>query len=310
MPSPDTAITDLLYLMVRLRDPVSGCPWDLQQDYHSLVPHTLEECFELADTIERGDFDHLKEELGDVLFQVVFYSQLAQEQGRFEFAGVVDVLLDKLLRRHPHVFPDGELRGETAVSLPIVGRPGVERPGVERPRVERPGVERPRVERPGVERPGVAARPDATAVAARWDSIKQQERAAKSQHGLLADIPLALPALTRAKKLQKRASGVGFDWRDSAGVLDKLREEAEELQHEIDCASHEGIEDELGDLLFTVVNLARHLKVDPETALRAANRKFEQRFNRMEKQLATESTDLAEVGHERWQQLWQFAKQQ
>ena len=261
--------------MVRLRDPADGCPWDLQQDYKSLVRHTLEECFELADTIERDDFDHLKEELGDVLFQVVFYSQLAQEQGRFEFADVVEVLLEKLLRRHPHVFPDGDLRGATDGA----------------PRAN-------------------GARPEAPAVAARWDKIKQQERAAKSQHGLLADIPQALPALTRAAKLQKRASGAGFDWHDSAGVLAKLREEAEELQYEIDSASRDGIEDELGDLLFTVVNLARHLKVDPETALRRANRKFEHRFNRMEQQLATESTELAEVAHERWQQLWQLAKRQ
>jgi ATP diphosphatase len=285
MPSPDTAIADLLYLMVRLRDPVSGCPWDLQQDYKSLVRHTLEECFELADTIERDDFDHLKEELGDVLFQVVFYSQLASEQGRFEFAEVVEVLLDKLLRRHPHVFPDGDLRS---------GTDGGPRPSASRPDGARPS----------------GARPDAPAVAARWDSIKQQERAAKSQHGLLADIPLALPALTRAGKLQKRASGAGFDWQGSAGVLAKLREEAEELQHEIDSASCDGIEDELGDLLFTVVNLARHLKVDPETALRRANRKFEHRFNRMEQQLATEATELAEVSHQRWQQLWQVAKRQ
>lgn len=268
MPQPDTAIADLLYLMMRLRDPANGCPWDLQQDYQSLVPHTLEECFELADTIDRGDFDHLQEELGDVLFQVVFYSQLAQEQGRFDFSSVVAVLLDKLVRRHPHVFPDGELRGTV-----------------------------------------VGARPDATAVNARWENIKQQERAGKSQHGLLADIPLALPALTRAKKLQKRASGAGFDWHDSAGVLDKLREEAGELQHEIDSGNLEGIEDELGDLLFTVVNLARHLKLDPESALRGANRKFEQRFTRMEQRLATESTGFADVGHERWQQLWQHAKQ-
>ncbi len=268
MSTPGSAITDLLYLMARLRDPDSGCPWDLQQDYRSIVPHTLEECFELADTIERGDFDHLLEELGDVLFQVVFYSQLAKEEGRFEFADVVALLLDKLVRRHPHVFPDGDLRGEFA-----------------------------------------GARPDAPAVNARWENIKQQERAAKSRHGLMADIPLALPALTRAAKLQKRASGVGFDWPDSGGALAKLREEADELQREIDSAQQDGIKDELGDLLFTVVNLARHLKVDPESALRAANSKFEQRFTCMQQQLADESTDCADIDAQRWQALWQEAKQ-
>lgn len=267
MSTPDSAIADLLYLMARLRDPDSGCPWDLQQDYRSIVPHTLEECFELVDTIERDDFEHLLEELGDVLFQVVFYSQLAEEEGRFEFADVVALLLDKLVRRHPHVFPDGELRGESS-----------------------------------------GARPDARAVNARWESIKQQERADKSRHGLLADIPLALPALTRAAKLQKRASGVGFDWPDSRGVLDKLREEAEELQREIDTANHEGVKDELGDLLFTVVNLARHLKVDPESALRRANTRFEQRFNRMQQKLASDSVDSADVDARQWQALWDQAK--
>ncbi len=268
MPTPDSAISDLLYLMARLRDPETGCPWDLQQDYQSIVPHTLEESFELADTIERGDFEHLREELGDVLFQVIFYSQLAKEEGRFEFADVIELLLDKLVRRHPHVFPDGELRGKV-----------------------------------------VGTRPDAPAVNARWESIKQQERAAKSRHGLLADIPLALPALSRAAKLQKRASRVGFDWPDSSGVLEKLREEVDELQQEIDTANHEGIRDELGDLLFTVVNLARHVKVDPEAALRAANIKFEQRFNRMQQQLASESSDSADVDPQQWQALWHQAKQ-
>ncbi len=268
MSTPDSAIVDLLYLMARLRDPDSGCPWDLEQNYHSIVPHTLEECFELVDTIERGDFEHLREELGDVLFQVVFYSQLAREEGRFEFTDVVDLLLEKLVRRHPHVFPGGDLRAEFT-----------------------------------------GERPRPSAVNARWESIKRQERAAKSRQGLLADIPLALPALTRAAKLQKRASGAGFDWPDSSGVLDKLREEAEELQREIDTADHEGIKDEMGDLLFTVVNLARHLKVDPESALRSANAKFEERFNRMLQQLESASTDSADVDARQWQSLWHQAKQ-
>jgi ATP diphosphatase len=265
---PATTMEDLLYLMARLRDPENGCPWDCEQDFKSIAPHTLEECFELVDTIERGDFDHLQEELGDVLFQVVFYCQLAQEQQRFDFQQVAGLLLEKLVRRHPHVFPDGTLRGKP-----------------------------------------VAMQGNPASIVQSWELIKQQERRDKARHGGLADIPLALPALSRAKKLQKRAAGAGFDWRAISGVLDKVREETDELQQDIDSGNAEGMAEELGDLLFSVVNLARHLELDPETVLRGANRKFEQRFNRMEARLAADSGSFAGLSEEELDQLWQYAKQ-
>lgn len=267
MNSEQTAMEDLLYLMARLRDPDSGCPWDCEQDFSSLVPHTLEECFELVDTIERGDFAHMEEELGDVLFQVIFYCQLAEEHKRFDFQQVAALLRDKLVRRHPHVFPDGTLRGDP-----------------------------------------VATHGDAGRVVANWEAIKRQERKDKARHGLLADIPLALPALTRARKLQKRASGAGFDWQQVSAVLDKVREETDELQQDIDSGNTTGIAEELGDLLFSVVNLARHLELDPETTLRAANQKFEGRFATMERKLAADSGSFKALNEEQLDQLWQYAK--
>ena len=261
------AVDDLLYLMARLRDPDTGCPWDLKQDFRSIVPHTLEECFELADTIERGDFEHLREELGDVLFQVVFYSRMGEEQGLFDFEAVAGTLVDKLVRRHPHVFPDGELYSVAAEQVE-----------------------------------------DEAGIKATWESIKQAERSEKARHGLLADIPLALPALIRANKLQKRASRAGFDWREVAGVLDKVREEADELQADIDAGNREGMVDELGDLLFAVVNLARHLDVEPESALRQANRKFETRFARMEDELGGDPEGFQGLSEAELDQLWERAK--
>ncbi len=261
------SLENLLYLMTRLRDPQSGCPWDLQQDFKSIVPHTLEECYELADTIEREDFSHLREELGDVLFQVVFYCQLGQEQELFGFDQVAQTLVDKLVRRHPHVFPDGTLRGKVA-----------------------------------------DASPSEATIVENWERIKQREREEKARPGLLADIPLALPALTRARKLQKRASRVGFDWSGAAAVMDKVREETDELQEDIERGNPRGIEEELGDLLFSVVNLARHLKVDPETALRQANRKFERRFSSMEAELAAASRSFDGLTEEQMNRLWEAAK--
>jgi ATP diphosphatase len=232
------------------------------------VPHTLEEAFELADTIERGDFEHLKEELGDVLFQVVFYCQLAREQRYFDFQQVLEVLLDKLLRRHPHVFTDGKLRGEP-----------------------------------------MATQQDSAAIRDNWEAIKQRERSEKARHGVLADIPLALPALTRAKKLQQRAARAGFDWSQVSAVLDKVREETDELQRDIEAGNAEGIAEELGDLLFSAVNLARHLDLDPETVLRQANRKFESRFTTMEQRLQQDRRDFTDLGQQQLEQLWQYAKE-
>jgi ATP diphosphatase len=257
-------IDDLLYLMARLRDPESGCPWDLTQDYVSIVPSTLEEAYEVVDAIEKQDFVHLKEELGDLLFQVIFYSQLGKEEDRFEFAGVVSDLVAKLIRRHPHVFPEGTLhsRVENRHTLP-------------------------------------------TDVKARWEAIKQQERLEKGANGILADVPLNLPSLSRAAKLQKRAASVGFDWDDVYGPIAKVREELMEVEAELDSGDMAALEEELGDLLFAVVNIARYQKIDPEQALRRANQKFEQRFHFIETHSAT---PLTETSIDEMNRLWDQAK--
>ncbi|HYQ38265.1 MAG TPA: nucleoside triphosphate pyrophosphohydrolase [Pseudomonas sp.] len=264
-------LNDLLHLMARLRDPQSGCPWDLQQDYASIVPHTLEEAYEVADAIERGDFAHLPGELGDLLFQVVYYSQLAREEGRFDFAAVVDGIVRKLVRRHPHVFPDGDLYG--AADLPKLSESEIKR---------------------------------------RWEEIKAEERAeqasAPQQLSLLDDIPHALPALSRAAKLQKRAAQVGFDWPAPLPVLDKLHEELGEVLEAMAEGDQAHIAEELGDLLFVVVNLARHLKVEPEAALRAANGKFERRFQFIERAVNASGRALGDCSLDELDALWGEAK--
>jgi nucleoside triphosphate diphosphatase len=255
---------DLLYLMARLRDPQTGCPWDIKQDYASIAPSTLEEAYEVVDAIEKQDFVHLKEELGDLLFQVIFYSQLGKEENRFEFAGVVNDLVEKLVRRHPHVFPEGTLQSkiDNRHTLPAV-------------------------------------------VKARWEAIKQQEREAKGAHSLLADVPLNLPSLSRAAKLQKRAASVGFDWVDVQGPIAKVREELEEVEEALIAEDNEAIEEELGDLFFAVVNVSRYLKIDPERALRKASQKFEDRFSYIETHL---NKPLAEASIEEMTVLWDQAK--
>ncbi|BFN29149.1 nucleoside triphosphate pyrophosphohydrolase [Pseudomonas sp. SCT] len=264
-------LPDLLHLMARLRDPQHGCPWDLQQNYASIVPHTLEEAYEVADAIESGDFDHLPGELGDLLFQVVYYSQLAREEGRFEFATVVDAITRKLIRRHPHVFPDGDLYGSP---------------------------ELPRL--------------DEAAIKQRWEEIKAEERAEKAaapeQLSLLDDVPSALPALSRAAKLQKRAAQVGFDWPEALPVVDKVREELGEVLEAMSEDDPQAIAEELGDLLFVVVNLARHLKVDPENALRAANGKFERRFRFIERALREAGRPIEHCDLDELDALWGEAK--
>lgn len=264
-------LPDLLHLMARLRDPQHGCPWDLQQNYASIVPHTLEEAYEVADAIESGDFDHLPGELGDLLFQVVYYSQLAREEGRFDFATVVDAITRKLIRRHPHVFPDGDLYGSP---------------------------ELPRL--------------DEAAIKQRWEAIKAEERAEKAaapeQLSLLDDVPSALPALSRAAKLQKRAAQVGFDWPEALPVVDKVREELGEVLEAMSENDPQAIAEELGDLLFVVVNLARHLKVDPENALRAANGKFERRFRFIEQALREAGRPIESCDLEELDALWGEAK--
>ena len=266
-------LNDLLHLMARLRDPQHGCPWDLAQDYASIVPHTLEEAYEVADAIERGDFAHLPGELGDLLFQVVYYSQLGREEGRFDFAAVVDGITRKLIRRHPHVFPDGDLYG--APDLPRLAE---------------------------------------AAIRQRWEEIKAEERAeqaaAPEQLSLLDDIPQALPALSRAAKLQKRAAQVGFDWPAPLPVLDKLQEELDEVLEAMAEGDQVHIAEEVGDLLFVAVNLARHLKVEPEAALRAANRKFERRFRFIEQALRAAGKAMDDCPLEELDALWGEAKRQ
>lgn len=266
-------LDDLLQLMARLRHPEHGCPWDLKQSYASIVPYTLEEAYEVADAIERGDFDHLPGELGDLLFQVVYYSQLATEEGRFGFAEVVDGITTKLIRRHPHVFPDGDLYGAPD-----------------------------------------AQKLEEAAVKQRWEELKAEERAAKAeapeQLSLLDDVPQALPALSRAAKLQKRAAQVGFDWPEALPVLDKVREELDEVLEAMSENDPQAIAEELGDLLFAVANLARHLKVEPEAALRAANGKFERRFRFIEQTLREAGRPIENCSLDELDALWGEAKKQ
>ncbi len=267
------SLDDLLHLMARLRDPQYGCPWDLKQSYASIVPYTIEEAYEVADAIERSDFEHLPGELGDLLFQVVYYSQLAREEGRFEFTQVVDGITRKLIRRHPHVFVDGDLYGKPD-----------------------------------------AARLEEAAVKQRWEELKAEERAEKAvvpeQLSLLDDVPNALPALSRAVKLQKRAAQVGFDWPEALPVVDKVREELDEVLEAMSENDPQAIAEEIGDLLFVVTNLARHLKVDPETALRSANGKFERRFRFIEQTLRAAGQPIENCSLEQLDALWGEAKKQ
>ncbi|QTP58759.1 nucleoside triphosphate pyrophosphohydrolase [Billgrantia antri] len=268
-------IDDLLMLMAVLRDPEQGCPWDLKQDWDSIVPHTLEEAYEVADAIERRAFDELPGELGDLLFQVVYYSQFAREEGRFDFHDVVHTLTAKMVRRHPHVFPDGTLASR---------RP--------------PGVSAEQVE--------------ARQVNSRWESLKAAERVeraeAETSVSVLDDVPRTLPALSRAAKLSKRAARVGFDWPDTAGVIAKIREELDEVEQALVEGDQRHAAQEVGDLLFAVTNLARSLKADPEQCLRETNAKFERRFRHVEAALAERGMTTRDVGLEAMEGYWQQAK--
>ena len=265
-------LSDLLYLMARLRDPEGGCPWDLQQDFASIVPHTLEEAYEVADAIEREDFAHLPSELGDLLFQVVYYSQLGQELQMFDFSTVVHSITEKLVRRHPHVFADGQLYAATQTSAV-----------------------------------------NSEQVKQRWEEIKQQERAEQAESeqavSVLADIPLNMPALSRALKIQKRASSVGFDWSSLPPVLAKVDEELQEVREALASGDQAAISEELGDLLFATVNIARHLKVNPETALRAANIKFSERLQAVEQQARQQGVALSDCTEGQLDAMWNLAKQ-
>jgi len=261
-------IEKLRAIMAALRHPENGCPWDQEQNFTSIVPHTLEEAYEVAEAIENGDMAELRDELGDLLFQVVFYARLAEEQGDFDFDQVVKAIVDKLVRRHPHVFGDAQIADAEAQSKAWEAQKAQER----------------------------AVKPDAPGV---------QGKMASNRAGTLDGVAIALPALTRAAKLQKRAARVGFDWPDVSPVLGKVLEELNEVKAEItEGGGHAKLEEELGDLLFACTNLARHLEVEPETALRQANRKFERRFARMETMVQQQGVDITQLGLDAWEDLW------
>jgi nucleoside triphosphate diphosphatase len=269
---PSRDIHRLIDIMAALRDPVSGCPWDVEQSFASIAPFTIEEAYEVADAIERGVIEDLREELGDLLLQVVFHARMAEEAGLFDFGGVVETITAKLVRRHPHVFGDaGALSSDEVKTL--------------------------------------------------WGRIKADEKRAKlasnatggqpqraKSGGALDGVPLALPALSRAVKLQEKAGKVGFDWNDVRAVLDKIREEVAEVEAEIPQGSEQALSGEVGDLLFAAVNLARHLKVDPEAALRGANAKFERRFAHIESRLAEAGQTPESATLDEMEGLWAEAK--
>ena len=259
---PSRDIARLIEIMAALRTPGSGCPWDLEQNFRTIAPYTLEEAYEVADAIARGDLDDLKDELGDLLLQVAFHARMAEEQGSFDFGDVVETVTAKLVRRHPHVFADAE--GRTA-----------------------------------------------KAVEGLWERIKSQEKAKRGEaapSGALTGVPVALPALTRALKLQDKAGRVGFDWNDPRAVLAKIREEADEIEAELDSSEKDHAAAETGDLLFAVVNLARHLGADPEDILRQTNLKFERRFAAIERALAACGKTPKDATLAEMDALWNEAK--
>jgi len=269
---PSRDIARLLEIMAALRTPVTGCPWDLEQDFSTIAPYTIEEAYEVADAIARNDMTDLRDELGDLLLQVVYHAQMAEEAGEFDFGGVVDAVTTKMIRRHPHVFGDVEARA-------------------------------------------------AGSAKGQWDRIKAEEKAAKraariargenpEDHGkgFLDGVPLALPALTRALKLQQKAATVGFDWGEAAPILDKIEEETGELREALAGGRRDEIADEFGDLLFAVVNLGRHLGVDAEAALAGTNEKFRSRFHFVEAALANQGSSLEAATLDEMEALWQQAK--
>ena len=261
------SLDDLIALMARLRSPEYGCPWDLDQDYKSIAPSTLEEAYEVVDAIENGEKDQLKDELGDLLFQVVFYGQLAREEQEFDFHDIVNAITSKLVRRHPHVFPDGSMASKSAI------------------------VER-----------------DQTDIKAKWEAIKKEERVQKGQRGILDDVPVTLPAVSRAQKLQKRAASVGFDWRDVNGALAKFKEEISEFEQAFERNSESQMREEIGDLFFSLINVARHLSLDAERCLRESNNKFVQRIRAVEKLLIQDDIEISSASSELLEEKWNTVK--
>jgi ATP diphosphatase len=265
-------ITDLVYLMARLRDPLTGCPWDVKQTFASIVPSTLEEVYEVVDAIEKNDNDNLREELGDLLFQVVFYGQMAAEENIFNFDDVAHGIVEKLLRRHPHVFPSGDLYDKDSSRRDI----------------------------------------DEPTLLAQWERIKQEEKQGKqianTEAGVLDGVPVAMPALQRSYKIQKKLAAVGFDWKSPEELFPIVESELQEARAAIASGVQDDVEDELGDVLFAVVNLARHYKVDPESALRRANRKVTQRFSYVEAQLKLQGKTPLQASMDEMELLWQQAK--
>lgn len=260
---PSRELSRLIEIMARLRDPETGCPWDIEQDFSTIKNYTIEEAYEVADAIERQDYDHLRDELGDLLLQPVYHAQMAAERGLFDIGDVIEAVTTKMIRRHPHVF-------------------------------------------------GPDAANDADAAKDRWEAIKAEERARKAAGrpadaappSLLDDVPYVLPALARAEKLAKRAASVGFDWPDTASVLAKTEEEFGEVAEAIHSGDKAAVTEEIGDLLFAVANLARHLDVDPEAALRDANAKFTRRFAHVEARAREDGVPLLDAGLERLDGYW------
>jgi nucleoside triphosphate diphosphatase len=264
---PSRDISGLLEIMAALRTPHTGCPWDLEQNFATIAPYTIEEAYEVADAIARGDLADLRDELGDLLLQVVFHARMAQEQGAFAFGDVVQAITEKMLRRHPHVFGDADARRPNAVK----------------------GL---------------------------WERIKAEEKAARAaqkgaaaRDGALAGVPTALPAMMRAQKLQTKAGQVGFDWNDPQAVLAKIREETEEVANALARGDQAAAGQEVGDLLFAAVNLARHLDQDAEGLLRSTNRKFERRFSAVESALARQGRSPTQASLQEMDALWDAAKE-
>jgi len=259
MSNLDSKLKELIITFRKLRDPISGCPWDKEQDFKSIASSAIEESYEVADAIEREDYEGLKAELGDLLFQIVFHSEMAKEKNLFTLEDIVDELNSKLIRRHPHVFGDGDVK-DAKDSLRI------------------------------------------------WEDIKAEERSSKNLNSVMDDVPKNLPSLTRTKKLQKRATRVGFDWKNSEDIIAKVDEEIAELKAEIDKTNKDGIAEEIGDIFFTLIRLSGYYGLEPEDIIRKTNLKFENRFRKMENEAKSINKSLEKMNLEELENIWQKIK--